>query len=75
MDESPVPCMVQGDFWEEYVMKKIAAKMIAVMRECSHIAKKWNEQLSRIHLRDECRCSEQSERCTGGAGACIARYS
>ena len=39
MDESPVPCMVQGDFWEEYVMKKIAAKMIAVMRECRHIAK------------------------------------
>ena len=39
MDESPVPCMVQGAFWEEYVMKKIAAKMIAVMRECSHIAK------------------------------------
>lgn len=39
MDESPVPCMVQGDFWEEYVMKKIVAKMIAVMRECSHIAK------------------------------------
>ena len=31
--------MVQGDFWEEYVMKKIVAKMIAVMRECSHIAK------------------------------------
>ena len=36
------PCAAYGTeeiFWEEYVMKKIAAKMVAVMRECSHIAK------------------------------------
>lgn len=51
-------------------MKKIATKMIEVMRECRHIAKNGTNSFHgyTYAMRG---CSEQGRRCAGGAGACF----